>query len=170
MTPGSWAGRAWRATAPLILAAGLHGPALAQEDHWPFGDPDERQRQLEPGPSLPESINGVVRPGDAERVPKINTLSDIFRTLQACWRPPAGSGFSGQEITVSIAFKRNGDVLGKPRITYYKEGGDRDRREAFTRSVRDAFERCTPLPFSDKLGSAVAGRIFTFRFSDTRPM
>ncbi|QFU18107.1 hypothetical protein GDR74_11055 [Microvirga thermotolerans] len=119
---------------------------------------------------MPESINGTIRPGEGQRAPRIDNLTGIFRALQACWRPPAGSGFSGQEITLRIAFKRNGEVLGQPRITYYRPGSQPDQREPFTRSVQEAFARCTPLPFSDKLGAAVAGRIFTFRFSDTRPM
>lgn len=119
---------------------------------------------------MPEGINGTIRPGEGERADKIDNLMGIFRALQACWQPPSGSGFSGQEITLRIAFKRNGEVLGRPRITYYRAGNLPDQREPFTRSVREAFTRCTPLPFSEKLGAAVAGRIFTFRFSDTRPM
>lgn len=160
---------AQRATAALVFAALICGSAVAQ-DAWPFGDPDERQQLLEPPPSLPESINGVIRPGSGERAGTIDTLEGIFRALQACWRPPPGGGFSGQEITLRIAFKRNGEVLGRPRITYYREGGAPDQREPFTRTVQEAFSRCTPLPFTEKLGAAVAGRIFTFRFSDTRPM
>jgi hypothetical protein len=156
--------------AALCLGAAVAGSALAQ-DYSPFGDPDARQEQLEPPLSLPEGINGVVRPrADAPSVGRIGRIGEVFPALQACWRPPAGSGFSGQEITVRLAFKRNGEVLGQPRITYYKAGGDRDQRDAFTRSVREAFERCTPLPFSDSFGAAVAGRLFTFRFVDARPL
>jgi len=69
-----------------------------------------------------------------------------------------------------IAFKRNGEVLGQPRITYYRAGTQAEQREPFTRSVREAFERCTPLPFTKGLGGAVAGRPFLFRFVDSRPM
>ncbi|MGO4571138.1 hypothetical protein [Microvirga sp. 2TAF3] len=162
-------GKARRATAALVLAMAFLGPVSAQA-FSPFDDEDDRPRLLEPPPSLPESINGIVRPGSGERARTIDTLSGVFRALQACWQPPAGSGFSGQEITLRIAFRRNGEVLGQPRITYYRAGSNPDQREPFTRSVREAFVRCTPLPFTEKLGAAVAGRLFTFRFSDTRPM
>ena len=154
--------------AAFLLAASL-GPAAAQ-DLSPLDDGRDRLRELDPAPSLPEGVTGIIRPGEGERAPQIDTLTGIFHALQACWKPPAGSGLSGQEITLRIAFKRNGEVLGQPRITYYQAGNQPDQREPFTRSVREAFMRCTPLPFSDKLGAAVAGRIFTFRFSDTRPM
>ena len=32
------------------------------------------------------------------------------------------------------------------------------------------FERCTPLPFTDSLCGAIAGRPFIFRFVDAQPM
>ena len=69
-----------------------------------------------------------------------------------------------------MSFRRNGEVLGQPRITYYKAGTEPDQREPFTRSVREAFVQCTPLPVTESLGRAIAGRIFTFRFIDARPM
>jgi hypothetical protein len=137
----------------------------------PFDDPDERQERLEPPNSLPEGLSGTVRPRTgASPVRRVNRIRDVFEALQACWRPPAGSGFSGQEITLRLSFKRNGDVLGQPRITYYKAGSQPELRDPFTRSVREAFERCTPLPFTESFGAAVAGRIFAFRFIDARPM
>lgn len=158
-----------RLAAALLLAMGGLMPATAQ-DLSPSDQFEDPLRQLDPAPGLPESINGTIRPGKGEQAGRIDNLSGVFRALQACWRPPAGSGFSGQEITIRIAFKRNGEVLGQPRITYYRAGNLPDQREPFTRSVREAFTRCTPFPFSEKLGGAIAGRIFTFRFSDTRPM
>ncbi|MGO4704221.1 hypothetical protein AB4072_00390 [Microvirga sp. 2MCAF38] len=122
-------------------------------------------------PPLPQSINGVIRPGESEQSGgQLDRLSDIFKAIHGCWRPPRGSGFTGQEITLLVSFKRDGAVLGKPRITFYKSGGDSDQREAFQNSVIDAFARCTPLPVTEKLGAAIAGRPFTFRFVDTRPM
>lgn len=137
-------------------------PALAQ---GLFGDPDEWR---EPPPSLPQSFNGIIRPPSGEEIPKeVNTLNDIVRAMQACWRP-AGVRHSGQSVTIRISFKRNGEVLGKPMITHYREGEpDAANREAFTQAVREALVRCSPMPFTDKLGAAVAGRPFTFRFVDS---
>ena len=160
-----------RAAAALLVAAAGVAPAFAQDD-LPFGDPDERQQQLEPPLPLPESYNSTVRPPppDAPSVERISTLRDISNAIRTCWQPPSGSGYSGQEITLRVAFKRNGEVLGRPKITYYRSGGDADQRERFTRAVREAFVRCSPLPFTDSLGGAVAGRIFTFRFIDSMPL
>jgi hypothetical protein len=114
---------------------------------------------------------GTVRPRPgAPPVERVDRIAQVFQAIQSCWRPPAGSGYSGQEITLRISFKRNGEVLGQPRITYYKAGTQADQREPFTRAVREAFERCTPLPFTESLGRAIAGRIFAFRFVDAQPM
>lgn len=162
-------GKAWRFAAALVLAGVVPGSAAAQSS--PLDDMPEREEDYGPRRTFPEGINGVVRPGGQDGVERIDTLRDIFRVLSACWKPPSGSGFTGQEITLRIAFKRNGEVLGQPKITFYRPGtGHDDQREAFTRSVQETFTRCTPLPFTEKLGAAVAGRLFNFRFSDTRPM
>jgi hypothetical protein len=137
----------------------------------PFGEPDEPP--LEPPLALPESYNSIVRPPAPDQAPltRIDTLREINQTIGACWRPPPGSGYSGQEITLRIAFKRNGEVLGHPKITYYRKGsGGDEQRESFSRSVREAFVRCSPLPFTERLGAAVAGRLFTFRFIDSRAL
>jgi hypothetical protein len=145
---------------------------MAQDWYYsPFGDPDDRIERLEPPLPLPEGVIGRVQPRlDGPPVRTINSMREVFQALGTCWQPPAGSGFSGQEITLRISFKRNGDVLGTPRITYYKAGTQAEQREPFTRSVREAFERCTPLPFTESFGKAIAGRIFAIRFVDTRPM
>lgn len=159
-----------RAIAALLLIGAWDSPVAAQ-GRFPFDDPDERQEQLEPSPSLPESLGGTIRPNpEARSVSRIDRIADVFAAIQSCWRPPAGSGYSGQEITLRMSFKRNGEVLGQPRITYYRTGTEADQREPFTRSVREAFAQCTPLPFTESLGRAIAGRIFTFRFIDARPM
>ncbi|WP_112664197.1 cell envelope integrity protein TolA [Microvirga flavescens] len=152
-----------------VMVVAPLAPGLAQGVS-PFGDEEEGKTPYDLSPKLPESINGVIRPGEGLKDGRIDTLNDVFRVIQSCWRPPRNSGFSGQEITVLLSFKRNGELLGKPRITFYKSGGDADQRDAFQRSVLEAFARCTPLPVTEKLGSAIAGRPFTFRFADTRPM
>lgn len=161
--------RARRAVVALLLAA-VPLSAAAQEAIFLPGR-DEETEDREPLPSLPQGLTGTIRPlADSEPVRRIETIRGVFLAIQACWRPPRGSGYSGQELTIRMSFKRNGELLGQPRITYYRAGTSLEQREPFTRSVREAFERCTPLPFTEALGGAVAGRPFVFRFVDSRPM
>jgi len=156
-------GGAWISAFLLCMVAAA--PALAQVE--PFGDPDGYWERFEEPPSLPQSFNGIIRPRTDEEPPKlVNTLSDIGKAMQACWQP-GGVRYSGQEVTIRLSFKRNGEVLGKPMITHYRAGEpDAENRQAFTQAVREALVRCSPMPFSESLGAAVAGRLFTFRFID----
>ncbi|MBJ6125533.1 hypothetical protein [Microvirga splendida] len=161
--------------ARLILAAlllgGLALPPAAAQVRSPALDPDEWGQPRQPPLPLPEGLRSTIRPRpDAQRVERVDRIAQVFQAIQSCWRPPAGSGYSGQEITLRLSFKRSGEVLGQPRITYYKAGTQGEQREPFTRAVREAFERCTPLPFTESFGRAIAGRIFSFRFVDAQPM
>jgi hypothetical protein len=152
-------------TIVLLLSLGSAVPALAQVGL--LYDPYDDQERLEPPPSLPQSFNSMIWPNPGAEPPKlVDTLSDIGRAMQVCWQP-GSVHYTGQEVTIRISFKRNGEVLGKPMITHYRAGEpDAENREAFTRAVREALVRCSPMPFSEKLGAAVAGRPFTFRFID----
>ena len=151
---------ALRSASLALCFAALAGEARAF-------DPDERDRFLDPPPSLPESVNGVVRANRGGREGRIERIRDVFPAIRACWRLPAGEP-SGQQITVRLSFKRSGDLLGQPRITYAALGGDAEARRRFAGSVLSAFETCLPLPFSPTFGAAIAGRPFTFRFVDDR--
>ncbi|MET0744672.1 MAG: cell envelope integrity protein TolA [Microvirga sp.] len=156
--------------AALLLCTALAAPASAQGLD-PFGDPDDRQQLLEPSIPLPEGRNGTIRfrPNDA-RVGRIDRLGQVFQALQACWSLPADASGSGQEATLRLAFRRDGTVLGEPRVTFYSPGPGSDGRGEFIRSLRAALAQCSPLPFSAAFGAANAGRPFNLRFIDSRPL
>jgi hypothetical protein len=159
-----------RRSAVALLLCAMAGSASAQ-DFLPFGDLDERQEMLEPPFSLPESRNGTMWPrANAPRISQVTRISQVFQAIQACWKLPEGSGSSGQEITVRVSFRRDGTMISEPRMTFYKAGTEKNRREGFVRSVRAAFAQCEPLPFSEKFGAANAGIPFNFRFIDASPL
>jgi hypothetical protein len=151
------AGRA----ATTVLAGALAAPADAQDqpDDWYY---------RQPAPTLPEQLNTIIRPlPEDRRPPRIERIRDVFLLIGSCWRwQPSTLGHSGQELTVRMSFNARGELIGKPRITYYKRAGDREARDAFVNSIKSALQRCTPLPFSERFGAAIAGRPFTFRFVD----
>ena len=160
-----------RVLAPLLalalaLAAGA-GAARAQP--WP--DYDGGFFPLDPPLALPQQLNGTVRGASpAGEVGRIERIRDVFAAMRACWRPPVfQDGPTGLQLTLRTSFNRNGEPIGKPQVTYFRSGGDRDARDRFAASISDAFRRCMPLPFAPALGSAIAGRPFTFRFVDDRP-
>lgn len=98
----------------------------------------------------------------ADNRPKINTLREIGPALRACFRTPQVT--RSYTVTIRMSFNRWGSVIGRPAVTYqaFEAGADREQVAA---AIAEALRRCTPLPFTDALGNAVAGRIFTFVFS-----
>jgi hypothetical protein len=101
----------------------------------------------------------------------LNMLKDIGAALQACWvPPPMDQSRPGMQITVQMSFKRNGELFGQPRITFESAGASDDERLAYRIAVAQMLQRCAPLPFTEALGNAVAGRPFTMRFIDDRKL
>jgi hypothetical protein len=101
----------------------------------------------------------------------LNTLSELGSALGACWvPPPLDQARAGMQITVQMTFRRNGELFGRPRITFETAGASEDRRLAYRLAVARTLQRCASLPFTDALGNAVAGRPFTIRFIDNRKL
>jgi hypothetical protein len=99
----------------------------------------------------------------------LNTLKDLVAALRACWvPPPIDQSRAGMQITVQMSFRRNGELFGQPRITFESAGASDDERLAYRIAVAKMLKRCAPLPFTDALGNALAGRPFTMRFIDNR--
>jgi hypothetical protein len=116
--------------------------------------------------------NNGAGPGAAQRpAGPLNTIAEVFTALEACWIPPAlDQARAGMQITVQLSFKRSGELLGKPRITYETPDASDDERLSYRVAMAQALRRCTPLPFTDALGGALAGRPLTIRFIDNRKL
>jgi hypothetical protein len=104
----------------------------------------------------------------AEEAPA-NTLQEIFEKLKHCWKgPKLPPSHAGMQVTVLVSFTRSGEILGHPRITYESPNATDDDRLQYRIAVMNTLQACTPMPFTDSLGNAVAGRPFTVRFDDRR--
>ena len=99
----------------------------------------------------------------------VDTIRDLFSALRACWLPPdADASHPGMQMSVRFAFKRTGEIIGQPRVTYTTPGIDDDTRKTYRQAIDQALERCTPLPFSKGMGGAIAGRPIADRYVDDR--
>jgi hypothetical protein len=106
--------------------------------------------------------------GDAEDR-KLDTIRDMFATLRACWQPPPkDEARHGMEYTVRFAFKRDGEMIAPPRMTYASHDAPAEIRDKYRGAIDAALKRCTPLHFTDAMGGAVAGRPIAIRFVDER--
>ena len=94
----------------------------------------------------------------------VNNIADVFTRLRTCWKPPRTADHPAMDITVVFSFNRRGEILGHPRITYESgETSDNDRI-AYRIAVMEALQRCTPMPFTESMAGAVAGRPFAVLF------
>jgi hypothetical protein len=102
---------------------------------------------------------------------KLDTLRAMFDALRACWVPPEkDEARPGMQMSVRFAFKRSGEIIAAPRVTYASPGVPGETREAYLKAISAALERCTPLHFTAGLGGAVAGRPIAIRFVDNRDL
>lgn len=99
---------------------------------------------------------------------QVNTIQDIFRHLRTCWKPPPPAKARPIDITVVVSFNRAGNILGHPRITYESADASDDDRLQYRIAVMEALQRCTPVPFTDAMAGAAAGRPFAIQFRNRK--
>ena len=143
-----------------FAAARADGPPIEPNLLWLIqNEPHTRGESEKPGRG-----SATARPGH-----ELNTLKDIFAALRRCYVPPRiEQARPGMRMTVQFAYTRAGEIFGKPRITYETQGATPEQQSAYRMAVAAALARCSPLPFSKSLGSAVAGRVFAIQFVDER--
>ena len=99
----------------------------------------------------------------------VPNIKAMFARLKQCWQSPSlPTGNPGMEITVQFTFKRDGNLLGHPRITYETRSATDEERIIYRTAVMETLQRCVPMPFTDGMGNAIAGRPLTIRFDDRR--
>ena len=99
---------------------------------------------------------------------QLDTIKDVVLRIYSCWRPPPQSQANRIDITVRVSFNRVGVILGHPRITYESEQATDNDRLQYRIAVMETLQRCTPLPFTEGLGGAVAGRPFAIPFRNRK--
>ena len=92
--------------------------------------------------------------------PLVTRVHGIATGIAACWRPP----HDDDQVTVRASFTRDGAVIGEPRIVYAHSSGGAADDSGLAQSMLDAIRDCTPLHFSARLGSAIAGQVLDIRF------
>jgi hypothetical protein len=100
---------------------------------------------------------------------ELRTLHDVFLALELCWQASLPAlPVPGMTVRIALSFKRNGEMFGEPKFTFVTPGVPTGTRVLYQRAASDALTKCNPLPFSEGLGNAAAGRPFLFQFIDRR--
>lgn len=98
------------------------------------------------------------------RAEPTSTLRGMWQLLGSCAQSVGGPAASaGSEVTLLFSIKRDGSLQGQPRITHSKLIGDEATQKEFLSGVLASVARCFPLPITDGLGGAVAGRPLRMR-------
>ena len=151
-----------RPCTPSFCSVFNHGPCIPDID-YPYGE------------NLQLTVQTVPRKEDAPKYRKpdhdLDTIGDLFAELRACWLPPSPEAArEGMQISVRFSFKRSGELMGPPRLTFVTKGVSADTRHTYLKAIDASLDACVPLKFSDGLGGALAGRPIAVRYVDNRDL
>ncbi|MBR0801015.1 hypothetical protein JQ615_37215 [Bradyrhizobium jicamae] len=139
-----------------------HGPCLP-EMNYPYGE----NLQLTVLAVPPEDQAGKYRKPDHD----LDTIGDLFAALRSCWSPPAAdTARAGMQMSVRFSFKRSGEMIGAPRLTFATSGVPVDTRTTYLNAINASLDACLPLKFTGGLGGALAGRPIMIRYVDNREL
>ena len=147
---------------PSFCSVFDHGPCIPEID-YPYGE------------NLQLTIESVPPQDQAAKYQKpdhdLNTIGDLFAALRSCWSPPpADAAHAGMQMSVRFSFKRTGEIIAAPRMTFATTGVSADTRSTYLKAINTSLDACTPLKFTGELGGALAGRPIAIRYVDNRDL
>ena len=145
---------------PTFCSVFNDGPCIP-EIYYPYGQ--NLQLTIETVP--PQDQAAKYRKPDHD----LDTIGDLFAALRSCWSPPpADIARQGMQMSVRFSFKRSGEIIATPHVTYATAGVPADTRATYLKAINDSLTGCMPLKFTSGLGGALAGRPIAIRYVDNR--
>jgi hypothetical protein len=147
---------------PYFCSVFNHGPCIPEID-YPYGE------------NLQLTVQTVPAKEDEAKYQKPNhdldTIGDLFAELRSCWSPPPpDAARAGMQMSVRFSFKKSGEMIGPPRLTFATAGVPADTRETYLKAINASLNACIPMKFTDGLGGALAGRPIAIRYVDNREL
>jgi hypothetical protein len=151
-----------RPCTPTYCSVFNHGPCIP-EIYYPYGE------------NLQLTIQTVPPEADAEKYRRpdhdLDNIGDLFAALRSCWSPPSeDAAREGMQMSVRFSFKRSGEMIASPRVTFATSGVPDDTRATYLKAINASLDACLPLKFTDGLGGALAGRPIAIRYVDNRAL
>jgi hypothetical protein len=117
-------------------------------------------------------VQGHVGPPDPlDREHPVDRINELGPLLSKCLElPPDDEAQVGMQLSLKLAFKRDGELLADPRFTYTTHDAPEKVKAAYHAAALDMLKHCTPLPVTDKFGGAIAGRPFVVAIEETRDL
>jgi len=142
-----------------------YGPAIGTDFRLTIVSSDDDPR----GNPAPGAAQGDETSGAAPAAKPIESIGDMYAALRGCWVPPPQDvARHGMQYTIRFAFKRDGDIVAPPFVTYASHDAPAETRAVYRDAVNAALNRCTPLHFSHDMVEAVVGHPIAIRFVDDR--
>jgi hypothetical protein len=147
---------------PSFCSVFNQGPCIPEID-YPYGE------------NLQVTIQSVPPDSDAAKYRKpdhdLDSIGDLFAALRSCWTPPPTDvARQGMQMSVRFSFKRTGEMIAPPRLTFATHGASADTRATYLKAINSSLDACLPLKFSAGLGGALAGRPIAIRYVDNRDL
>jgi hypothetical protein len=151
-----------RPCTPSFCSVFNHGPCIPEID-YPYGE------------NLQLTIQTVPTKDDAAKYLRpdhdLDSIGDLFAELRSCWSPPPpDTAHQGMQMSVRFSFRRSGEIIGVPRMTYATAGVSPEIRQTYLKAIDDSLNACAPLKFTGGLGGALAGRPIAVRYVDNREL
>jgi hypothetical protein len=147
---------------PSFCSVFNHGPCIPEID-YPYGE--NLQLTIQTVPSQQDTAK-YQRPDH-----DLDTIADLFAELRSCWSPPpADAAREDMQMSVRFSFKRSGEIIASPRLTYATAGVAADTRDTYFKAITASLDACMPLKFTGGLGGAIAGRPIAIRYVDNREL
>lgn len=147
---------------PSFCSVFNNGPCIPEID-YPYGE--NLQLTIESVPAKDQAAK--YRKPDHD----LDNIGDLFAALRSCWTPPpADSAREGMQMSVRFSFKRSGEIIAAPRLTFSTAGVPADTRTTYLKAINASLEACIPLKFTGNLGGALAGRPIAIRYVDNRDL
>ena len=116
-----------------------------------------------------EGHDGPPEPLDRDH--PVDRLNELGPLLSKCLElPPEDDAQPGMQLSLRLAFKRDGELLADPRFTYVTHDAPEKAKAAYQAAALEMLKHCTPLPVTDEFGSAIAGRPFVVAIRETRAL
>src|SRR6266850_7763759 len=139
-----------RPCTPSFCSVFNHGPCIPEID-YPYGE--NLQLTVESAPSRDDAAKYQKPDHD------LDTIGDLFAALRSCWSPPpADDAREGMQMSVLFSFKRSGQIIAAPRVTYSTRDVPQQTRDLYRKAITASLDACVPLKFTGGLGGALAGR------------
>ncbi len=151
-----------RPCTPSFCSVFNHGPCIPEID-YPYGQ--NLQLTIQTVPPKDEASK-YLRPDH-----DLDSIGDLFAELRSCWSPPPpDTAHQGMQMSVRFSFRRSGEIIGVPRMTYATAGVSPEIRQTYLKAIDDSLNACVPLKFTGGLGGALAGRPIAIRYVDNREL